>query len=245
MAQEPGELARHLIGAARQGGRTSLDEFAGKQVLAAYGIDVPRSVRIPVAGPLPDELHALTAPYVLKVMSADVLHKSDVGGVRLGLRDAEGLIAARDEMARDLALSAVRVDGFLVEETAPRGHDVVIGGMRDPGFGQVLMFGLGGIFVEVLRDVSFRVCPIEPVDAREMIAELRGATVLSGARGGLKIDEQRVVDLLMTIGGPRGLLMELDKELDEVDLNPVIVSEHRAVAVDARLVLSARLGNER
>lgn len=180
MEQEPGELARHLIGEARGRGRTSLDELAAKRVLAAYGIDVPRSVRIPVSGPLPDELHALTAPYVLKVMSADVLHKSDVGGVRLGLRDAESLIAARDEMTRNLAQSGMRLDGFLVEETAPRGHDVVIGGMRDASFGQVLMFGLGGIFVEVLRDVAFRVCPIEPVDAREMIAELRGAPVLAG-----------------------------------------------------------------
>jgi len=102
------------------------------------------------------------------------------------------------------------------------------------------MFGLGGIFVEVLKDVSFRICPILPIDAREMIAELRGAPILSGARGGVRVDESQLVELLMMVAGPNGLLEELADDLAEVDLNPIIVSATGAVAVDARLVLAER-----
>jgi len=103
------------------------------------------------------------------------------------------------------------------------------------------MFGLGGIFVEVLKDVSFRICPILPLDAREMLRELRGAPILFGARGGTPVDEPQVVDLLMRVAGPKGMLEELADELAEVDLNPIILSANRAVAVDARFVLKERL----
>jgi acetyl-CoA synthetase (ADP-forming) len=238
MEQRPQELARRLIGAARREGRTALDEAAAKQVLAAYGIGVPRSLRLPVGGQMPAALDALSPPYVLKIMSPDVLHKSDAGGVRLGLPDASAVSAARGEMTSAAARAGFRLDGFLVEETAPAGHDIVIGGLRDPSFGQTVMLGLGGIFVELLKDVSFRICPILPVDAREMIAELRGAPILSGARGGVRVDPSRVVELLMAVGGPEGLLNELADELSEVDLNPIIVSASGAVAVDARFVLA-------
>lgn len=236
----PKQLARRLIEAARREGRKALDEAAAKQVLAAYGIGVPRSLRLPVEGPMPTALDALSPPYVLKIMSPDVLHKSDMGGVRLGLADASAVLAARNEMATAAARAGARLDGFLVEETAPVGHDIVIGGVRDPSFGQTVMFGLGGIFVEVLKDVSFRICPILPIDARDMIAELRGAPILSGARGGVRVDESQLVDLLMTVAGPKGLLDELADDLAEVDLNPIIVSASGAVAVDARFVLAER-----
>jgi len=238
MVQSAKELAQGFIGAARREGRKALDEAAAKQVLAAYGIKVPRSLKLPVEGPLPAALPALTPPYVLKIMSPDALHKSDIGGVRLGLVDAASVAAARKEMAGAAARAGVRLDGFLLEETAPAGHDVVVGGVRDPSFGQTLMVGLGGIFVEVLNDVAFRVCPIQPVDAREMLAELRGAAVLSGARGGVRVKESTLVNLLMQVGGPGGLLDQLAEELAEVDLNPIIVSPDGAVAVDARLVLT-------
>ena len=234
------QAAEELISTARREGRQALDELAAKQILAAYGIKVPRSLKLPVEGPLPAALETLSAPYVLKIMSPDALHKSDIGGVRLGLVNAESIASARKEMAAAAALAGVRLDGFLVEETAPKGHDIVIGGVRNASFGQTLMVGLGGIFVEVLRDVSFRICPIQPIDASEMIAELRGAAMLSGARGGVRVNETTLVDLLMAVGGSGGLLDQLADELAEVDLNPIIVSANGAVAVDARLVLTGR-----
>ncbi len=243
MQESPNDLARRLIDVARRDGRRSLDEAAAKQVLAAYGIDVPRSVRIPLEGPMPGALADLAAPYVLKIMSRDVLHKSDMGGVRLALADALAVSAARADMTNAAARADVRLDGFLVEEMAPAGHDIVIGAFRDASFGQTLMFGLGGIFVELLKDVSFRICPIQRVDACEMIAEVRSAPVLLGARGGVAVAEARLVDLLMLIGGPRGLLEDLADELAEVDLNPIIVSATGAVAADARFLLTERAGH--
>lgn len=240
MEQVPKEFARRLIDAARHEGRRSLDEEAAKQVLSAYGIEVPRSLRLAADGLMPSALDLLVPPYVIKIMSPDVLHKSDMGGVRLGLSNAYEVLVARSEMASAAARAGVRVDGFLVEETAPPGHDVVVGGISDPCFGQTVMFGLGGIFVEVLKDVSFRICPILPLDAREMLRELRGAPILFGARGGTPVNEPQIVDLLMRVAGPKGMLEELADELAEVDLNPIILSANRAVAVDARFVLKER-----
>jgi len=238
------EFARGLIAAARTSGRTALDEAAAKRVLAAYGIAVPRSVSLAPAADPAGPSAGLTPPWVLKLVSRDVLHKSDLGGVTLGLRDASEVAAAMAQMAKAAAAAAVRLDGFLLEETAPPGHDLVIGGYRDPSFGQILMVGLGGVFVEVMKDVSFRICPITPIDAEEMLAELRGAAVLAGARGGVAVPQSLLVDLLLAVGGPRGLLVELDDELAEVDLNPVIANSGGAVAVDARFVLATRGGDE-
>jgi acetyl-CoA synthetase (ADP-forming) len=129
------------------------------------------------------------------------------------------------------------LDGFLVEETAPAGHDIVIGGFRDPSFGQVVMVGLGGVFVELLQDVAFRICPITRLDAREMIEELKGAPILAGARGGAHVPVAVVVDALMAFAGEGGLLVELAERFAEVDVNPLIVSAAGVVAVDARFVL--------
>lgn len=231
-------IALECIAQARHAGRRALDEWTAKQVLAAYGIRTPRSAKVAADGSnVAAACARLAAPYVLKLMSPDVLHKSDVGGVRLGLRDADEVASAVALMGEAAAKVTSRLDGFLLEETAPAGHDVVVGGYKDPGFGPVVMFGLGGIFVEVLRDVSFRICPLTPTDAEEMIAELRGAPLLAGARGGLVVPRSGLVELLMRMAGPQGLITELYDELVEIDINPVIVSPAGDVAVDARMVL--------
>jgi acyl-CoA synthetase (NDP forming) len=136
------------------------------------------------------------------------------------------------------AIRDARIDGFLLEEMAPAGQEVVVGAVRDPQFGQLVMVGLGGIFVEVLADVSFRICPITRFDAREMLAELKGAAVLAGARGRKPASQDAIVDVLLKIGGEGGLLMVHVDDFKEADINPLIVSESGAVAVDARFVLS-------
>lgn len=227
-----------VIAEARHQGRNALDEFFGKKILAAYGIDVPRSARIVGPEQLDDVLHDLTPPLVLKVISPDILHKSDAGGVRLNLANIDAVRVAMDNMRERVSSQSYRIEGYLLEEMMPIGHDVVIGGIRDPSFGPLVMFGLGGIFVEVLRDVSFRICPIARVDAAEMIHELRGAPILAGARGGIAVPESMLIDALMAVGGEDGLLLGLADELMEVDINPFIVSNTRAVAVDARFVLT-------
>jgi succinyl-CoA synthetase beta subunit len=217
--------------------RGSLDERAGKALLAEYGVNVPQSVVVKTADAAADALKGLKPRFVVKVMSPDILHKSDVGGVKVGLADAAAVADAIRAMQAVPAIARAKVEGFLVEEMAPRGVEVVIGGVRDADFGPLVMVGLGGIFVEVLKDVAFRICPITRVDAVEMLAELKGAKVLDGARGGVKASRDAIVDTLLRIGGEEGLLLRHADTIKEADINPLIVSERGAVAADARFIL--------
>ena len=227
--------AAELIAHAKD--RGSLDERAGKALLAEYGVAVPRSVVVKNADAAAAELTALTPPFVVKVMSPDILHKSDVGGVKIGVADAAAVAEAIRAMQAVPHIRAARVEGFLVEEMAPRGVEVVIGGVRDADFGPMVMVGLGGIFVEVLKDVSFRICPITRIDAEEMLDELKGAPLLDGARGGIKASRGALVDTLLKIGGESGLLLTHAASIKEADINPLIVSARGAVAADARFIL--------
>ena len=227
-----------LIGAARKAGRTSLDELSGKQLLAQFGVTVPKSVIVQAGEALAAKLQGLQGPYVVKVMSQDILHKSDVGGVRIRMKDADEVEGAIRDMLERPEIAKARLDGFLVEEMAPAGQELVIGALRDPQFGPLVMVGLGGIFVEVLKDVAFRICPIERIDALEMLDELKGKALLDGARGQAAVSREAIVDMLLRIGGEKGLLMALSDEIAEADINPLIVSSQGAVAVDARFILT-------
>jgi succinyl-CoA synthetase beta subunit len=228
------------IAAARAAGRSSLDELTAKRLLAEFGIAVPISALVqPDEAPAP-KLAGLSPPFVLKVMSPDILHKSDAGGVRVGLQDAGEVEAALRAMRAQPAIARARLDGFLVEEMAPKGQELVVGGVRDPQFGPLVMVGLGGIFVEVLKDVAFRICPIERVDAMEMLDELKGRALLDGARGQPAVSRDALIDVLLKVGGENGLLLAAGDDIAEADLNPVIVSRCGAVAVDARFILTAR-----
>ena len=228
---------RDVITKARSESRTALDEFAGKQLLASFGISVPKSAVIKGADEAAAAFAKLTPPLVLKIMSPDILHKSDAGGVKVNLKSAVETADAIRRMMNSPALRAARIDGFLLEEMAPGGQEVVVGAVRDPQFGPLVMVGLGGIFVEVLADVSFRICPITRLDAREMLTELKGAAVLKGARGRKPASLDAIIDVLLKIGGEGGLLGRHADDFREADINPLIVSESGAVAVDARFVL--------
>ena len=227
-----------LFAEARAAKRAALDELAGKQLLASFGISVPRSLVIQDAGAVAVACGSLKPPMALKVMSPDILHKSDAGGVRVGLNGAAEIEEAVRAMMKRPAIENARLDGFLVEEMAPSGVEMVIGGIRDPLFGPLVMVGLGGIFVEVMQDVAFRICPITRLDAGEMLDELKGAALLRGTRGRKPVSREAVLDVLLKVGGEGGLLMIHGDEIAEADINPLIVSEHGAVAVDARFVLA-------
>jgi len=226
-----------LIAAARAQSRAALDELAGKQLLAGFGVKVPRSVTVPNAGAAAAAA-GLTPPLAVKVMSPDILHKSDAGGVKIGLQNAHEVGEAINAMAILPAIKAARIDGYLIEEMAPAGQEIVVGSVRDPDFGPLIMVGLGGIFVEVLADVAFRICPITRLDAEEMLAELKGAAILEGARGRKPVSRDAIVDVLLKIGSDDGLLMRHADDFAEADINPLIVSESGAVAVDARFILA-------
>jgi acyl-CoA synthetase (NDP forming) len=230
--------AQTLISTARLAQRNALDEQAGKSLLAAYGVQVPQSQTVKCAAEVDAAFAKLTPPLVVKIMSPDILHKSDAGGVKVGLQTAPEVKAAITAMADSPKIHGARIDGYLIEEMAPAGQEIVIGGLRDPQFGPLVMVGLGGIFVEVLADVSFRICPITRLDAEEMLGELKGAAILAGARGRSAVSREAIIDVLLKVGGEKGLLMLHADDIMEADINPLIVSETAAVAVDARFILS-------
>ena len=230
--------AIELIQRARREGRAALDEPMGKALLAAYGIAVPRSVLVHGAAEVTGAIAQLMPPFVAKVVSPDILHKSDAGGVKVRLQSAAEVQQAIAAMGALPVIAQSRIEGFLVEEMAPPGQEIVIGGVRDADFGPLVMVGLGGIFVEVLADVSFRICPITRLDAQEMLAELKGAAILKGARGKKPVSQEAIIDVLLKVGGATGLLTQHATDIKEADINPLIVSESGAVAVDARFILS-------
>lgn len=232
------QTAETILAHARAEGRRALDEASGKALLAAFGVATPRSVVVRDAEEGARYAAGMTAPFVVKVVSPDILHKSDAGGVTLNLADGAAVAAAIAEMAVKPAIAAARVEGWLVEEMIPKGREVVIGGFRDPEFGPMLMVGLGGIFVEVLKDVSFRICPVSRAEAEEMLGELKGRALLRGARGEAAVDEGALIEAMLAVGGEGGLLMRLAADVAEADLNPVIVTAAGAVAADARFILS-------
>jgi len=227
-----------LIHQARRSGRSFLGEADGKRLLSAYGVPVPEFAVAPLPGDAAAAVDGLAGPFAVKVLSPDILHKSDVGGVVLGVPDLAGVRAAIESIAAKPGVRAARVDGYLVERMCAPGIELVIGSMRDPQFGPMIMVGLGGVLVEVLRDVAFRICPIDRAAAHDMLAQLRGAAVLDGVRGRPAVDREAVADLLLKIGGRDGVLMSLGSEIAELDLNPVIASPSGVQVADVRVILA-------
>lgn len=230
--------AEHILADVRKDNRAALFETEGKALLAGFDIPVPQTILVTDAANVAAQIAGLTPPFVAKVVAAEILHKSDIGGVRLNLQDADAVTVAIQEMSAIPAIAAANVTGFLVEEMAPQGREIVIGGLQDPQFGPMVMVGLGGVFVEVLKDVAFRLCPIRESDARAMLDELKGKALLEGARGEAAVSIDAIVELLLKVGGAGGLLDRLGNQIAELDINPVIVGRDRAVAVDARVLLS-------
>lgn len=231
--------AQAIINQAKELKRGSLDEFNGKQILSEFSIPVPRSTVVARPSEVADAVTDMVAPFVVKVMSAEILHKSDAGGVALHLQNTEEVAEAIAVMSESPLIKPAKVDGYLVEEMSPKGTEVVVGAVRDPDFGPLLMVGLGGIFVEVLKDVAFRICPVSRHDAQSMLNELRGAKILDGARGQPGIDKEALIDVLLSIGGEDGLLMTLGDDISELDINPIIATPKGVTAVDARFILSS------
>ena len=230
--------AASIIRAARESRRGSLDEWNGKKVLADFGIVVPRSAVVTAPDQVAKAVVGLEPPFAVKVMSAEILHKSDAGGVALRLANSDAVREAISTISERPLIHEARVDGYLIEEMSAGGTELVIGAVRDLQFGLMLMVGLGGIFVEVLQDVAFRICPISCSEGFAMLDELRGAQILDGSRGQESVNKEAIVDILFKVGGPNGLLMTLGDDIAELDLNPVIAIGDGAIAVDARFILA-------
>lgn len=222
---------------ARSEDRSVLTEIESKQVLAAAGIPVAEATLAASADDAAKAAAKAGFPVVLKIVSPDVTHKSDVGGVKIGLEDEAAVRTAYDDIIAAVSdrQPKARIEGVAVQAMARPGTEVIVGMSKDPQFGPVLMFGLGGIFVEVLKDVSFRIVPLEERDAREMIDEIKGRAVLDGVRGGEPADIGALASLLLQLSA----FAEANPQVEELDLNPVFAYKDGCLAVDARIVVSA------
>ena len=172
----------------------------------------------------------LDYPVAIKVISSEIIHKTDKGCLKLDLKSKDDVEAAFDEITKN-AVNA-KIDGYILQKMAKSGLELLVGGKKDPVFGQVIVFGIGGIFVEVFNDVSMRICPIQKSDAEEMLNEIRGHALLYGVRGKKPIDVKALTTLLVNVSK----MLDEHQEITELDLNPVIAYPDGYLAVDARVL---------
>jgi len=215
--------------------RTVLTEFESKKLLERAGIPVVETRLVRTKRETISVSKEMGFPVVLKITSPDIVHKSDSGGVKLGIANATQASKAYSEIMLSIKRrypSAI-IHGLTVQKMAPPGIQVIVGMSKDPQFGPVLMFGLGGILVELLKDVSFRIVPVTKRDAAEMIREIKGYPLLEGYRG----QEPANIDALQDIIVRVSQFVERTPEIKELDLNPIFAYRDKAVSVDARIVL--------
>lgn len=228
---------KELVQRALEEGRNKLLEHEAYEFLRAYELPVPK-FGLAASGDEAVELaEKIGYPVVLKIVSPDIVHKSDVGGVKVNIPSDSDVRKWFDTILTNVRSKAptAKVVGILVQEMVPQDLEVIVGSTRDPVFGPVVMFGLGGIFVEVLKDVSLRVTPITEYDAEEMLREIRAASILQGYRGSPPRDKKAIVDLILKVGR----LMDEVPEITDVDLNPVMVFPEGmgAKIADARILI--------
>ncbi len=224
-----------IIRHAKKEGRKALLEPEAKMICVEYGIPV---TKFKVASNMEEAAkfaEAIGYPVVLKIVSPDVIHKSDAGGVIVNLKNQAEVINAYSKILESVKKykSDARIVGILVQEMAPDSTEVIVGAIKDPQFGQTVMFGLGGIFVEILKDVNFRIAPLSAEDAREMITQLKAYPLLNGFRNIPPADIDALVAILCSTSR---LVMDYP-EIKELDLNPVLVYRKGAKTVDARIIL--------
>ena len=224
------ELSKEIIDQAKAVGRTYLMEHESKAILESLGIITSKSIVARTEDEAVEIFRSLVSPVALKVLSPDVVHKSDAGGVKLNLKDADEVRAAFRDIVR--AFPDKKVEGISVQNMARPGVEAIVGVTNDATFGPMLMFGLGGVFVEVLKDVSFRSIPINESDAQDMIEEIKGYALLKGYRGH-SVDIRALKDLLMRISN----YVMKNPEISQMDLNPVFLYPEGYMAVDARIIL--------
>jgi len=226
---------QNIIEKARKEKRTLLTEIEAKQLLKEAGIAVVETKLATSKERAMAISEKLGFPVVMKIASVDVVHKSDAGGVKLGLKTTAQVGKAYDEIMKSIkkAFPHARIQGVAVQTMANQGAEVIIGMSKDAQFGPVLMFGLGGVLVELLKDVSFRIVPLQPRDASEMIRDIKGFPLLQGYRGSDPIDIATLENMLLNVSA----FVENTPAVKELDLNPIFAYKDGAVAVDARVVL--------
>jgi len=226
---------QQIIDKVRSEGRSLLTEIESKELLKQAGVNV---IDTNLAASKEEAISISKRfgfPVVLKVASPDIVHKSDAGGVKLGLKTAKQVGKAYDDILGAISQKypQAMIQGVSVQKMARPGVEVIIGMSKDAQFGPVLMFGLGGTLVEIMKDVSFKIVPLTKRDAGEMIREIKGYPLLEGYRGQEPVDVSNLEELLLKISD----FVEQNPEVKELDLNPIFAYSDGAVAVDARVIL--------
>ena len=220
----------HIIEQANSEGRKTLSEYESKQLLAQYGVPITREILVQESKELSSAAAEIGFPLVMKGCSPDISHKTEMGMIKVDIRSETETAAAFDEI---IAKMDSNRGGVLVQEMIRGKRELMVGMTRDAQFGPCVMFGLGGIFTEILKDVAFRLAPLEPRDAVDMMQEIKGHKILEAIRGMEAVNMDLMVQILINVGR---LGIEND-QIKEVDVNPLIINNGRPVAVDALVVL--------
>lgn len=230
--------SKQLIDKAKSEGRTLLTEIESKVLLKQAGISI---IDTKLATSKRDAIalsQHLGFPVVLKIVSPDIIHKSDAGGVKLDLRTVTQVSKAYDDILKTIRSSyaKAKIHGISIQKMARPGVEIIIGMSKDSQFGPVLMFGLGGVFVEVLKDVSFRIIPLTNRDAHTMIRDIKGFPILNGYRGQEPVNVKNLEDTLLKASH----FIEKHPMVKELDINPVFAYSNSAIAADARIILESK-----
>ncbi len=222
-----------IIEKALKDGRNTLSEHESKQLLIAYNIPVTREILVEDRKELISALDEIGFPLVMKGSSSSITHKTEKGLIRVDIRDEKEAGEAFEDIMGKMDGQG---EGVLVQEMVKGARELVVGLTRDPQFGPCVMFGLGGIFTEILKDISFRVAPLEKKDALDMMQEIKGRKILEAVRGMEAADLDTLAQILVTVGK---IGLE-NHEIKEIDINPLILAGSRPVAVDALVVLEQK-----
>jgi acetyl-CoA synthetase (ADP-forming) len=232
---------REIVLKALEEGRNKLLEHEAYELLSCFDLPVPKFGLAKSPEEAVELAERIGYPVVLKIVSPDIIHKSDVGGVIVGVATGSDVLKAFERIETNVKLRApnARVAGILVQEMVPQDLEVIVGATRDAVFGPVVMFGLGGIFVEVLRDVSLRVAPLTRYDAEEMLDEIKASSILRGYRGMPPRDRNALIDIIVKTGR---VMLEVP-EVTDIDLNPIMAfPEGRGAKIADARVLVRKVG---
>ena len=235
------KTALEIIAKARADGRDSLTEIEAKQVFIAYGLLVANTLLSKSEEEAVSLAKKVGFPIVMKIVSPDILHKSDAGGVKVNITDEAGVRTAYNTILSNAKAYKpnASIHGVAIQEMAPKGTEVILGSVNDPTFGPTVMFGLGGIFVEVLKDVTFRVAPVTEEQALEMFTEIRSAAILAGVRGEAPRDRKALASVVKNFST---MILDMQDEIAETDANPILIYEEGKglKVVDARIILKKK-----
>jgi acyl-CoA synthetase (NDP forming) len=218
--------------------RKTLTITESKTVFKSYGININKSFFVKNQNELESVIQKIKYPVVMKIVSPKITHKTDVGGVILNLQSKPQVMKEYVELIK--RITKIRpepdIDGVIIEEQIEEGLELIIGTLNDPVFGQTIMFGLGGVLVEVLKDVSFRLLPIKEEDAYKMIEDIKSNVLLNGYRGKKGINRTELVSIMMKLS-----TIVKENPIEEIDINPLIALNDELIAVDARIILKIDL----